>query len=136
MKSILGKAVIVLLVGLLSVLYSMTFLEREEADQGEFYPLVLFCLAGMLMMLHTTNLMMVLIGLEVFSLALYVLTGLTRARVRSVESALKYFLLGAFSSGFFVYGLAMLYGATGSLDLVRISAVAAGGPGPPCCWSC
>jgi len=72
----------------------------------------------------------VLIGLEVFSLALYVMTGLTRGRVRSIESALKYFLLGAFSSGFMVYGLALLYGATGSLDMLRISAVAASAPGP------
>ncbi len=108
---------ILLLAGALSVLYSMNFLEREEADQGEFYALVLFCLAGMLLMLHTTHLMMVLIGLEIFSLALYVLTGLTRMRVRSVEASLKYFLLGAFSSGFLAYGLALLYGATRSLDL-------------------
>jgi NADH-quinone oxidoreductase subunit N len=85
---------ILLLVGLLSVLYSMSFLEREEADQGEFYPLVLFCLAGMLLMLHTTHLMMVLIGLEIFSLALYVLTGLTRMRVRSVEASLSTALRG------------------------------------------
>jgi NADH-quinone oxidoreductase subunit N len=119
---------VLLLIGALSVLYSMTFLEREEADQGEFYPLVLFCLAGMLLMLHTTHLMMVLIGLEVFSLALYVLTGLTRMRVRSVEASLKYFLLGAFSSGFFAYGLALLYGATRSLDLGQIAAQAASGP--------
>jgi NADH-quinone oxidoreductase subunit N len=120
---------VLLLVGVLSVLYSMTFLEREEADHGEFYALVLFCLAGMLLMLQTTHLMMVLIGLEVFSLALYVLTGLTRMRVRSVESSLKYFLLGAFSSGFFAYGLALLYGATGSLDLREIGAQAAAQPG-------
>jgi NADH-quinone oxidoreductase subunit N len=119
---------VLLLVGVLSVLYSMTFLEREEADQGEFYALILFCLAGMVLMLHTTHLMMVLIGLEVFSLALYVLTGLTRMRVRSVESSLKYFLLGAFSSGFFAYGLALLYGATQSLDLAEISAQAASNP--------
>jgi NADH-quinone oxidoreductase subunit N len=121
---------VLLLIGLLSVMYSMTFLEREEADQGEFYPLVLFCLAGMLLMLHTTHLMMVLIGLEVFSLALYVLTGLTRMRVRSVESSLKYFLLGAFAAGFFAYGLALLYGATRSLNLVDISAQAASAPSP------
>jgi NADH-quinone oxidoreductase subunit N len=119
---------VLLLIGVLSVLYSMTFLEREEADQGEFYALVLFCLAGMVLMLHTTHLMMVLIGLEVFSLALYVLTGLTRIRVRSVESSLKYFLLGAFSSGFFAYGLALLYGATQSLDLQEIGAQAASSP--------
>jgi NADH-quinone oxidoreductase subunit N len=121
---------ILLLVGALSVLYSMTFLEREEADHGEFYPLILFCLAGMLMMLHTANLIMVLVGLEVFSLSLYVLTGLTRTRPRSIESALKYFLLGAFSSGFIVYGLALLYGATGSLSMVRISAQVAAESSP------
>jgi NADH-quinone oxidoreductase subunit N len=119
---------ILLLVGALSVFYSMTFLEREEADHGEFYALILFCLAGMLLMLHTTHLMMVLIGLEVFSLALYVLTGLTRMRARSVESSLKYFLLGAFSSGFFAYGMALLYGATRSLDLAEIGAHVAAGP--------
>jgi NADH-quinone oxidoreductase subunit N len=121
---------VLLLVGALTVLASIPFLERNEADQGEFYALMLFCLAGMFLMLHTTHLMMVLIGLEVFSLALYVLTGLTRGRARSVESALKYFLLGAFSSGFMVYGLALLYGAVGSLDMVRIGAVAATETGP------
>jgi NADH-quinone oxidoreductase subunit N len=119
---------ILLLIGALSVLYSMTFLEREGADPPEFHALVLFCLAGMLAMLLTTNLMVVLIGLEVFSLALYVLTGLTRMRVRSVEAALKYFLLGAFSSGFFVYGLALLYGSTRSLELTEIAAQAATAP--------
>ncbi len=113
---------LVLLVGMLSVLYSMTFLEREQADQGEFYPLMLFCLAGMLLMLQTAHLMMVFIGLEIFSLSLYVLTGLTRMRVRSVEAALKYFLLGSFSSGFFVYGMALIYGATGSLAMAQIGA--------------
>ena len=119
---------ILVVVGLLTVLVSMSFLEREEADQGEFYPLVLFCLAGMLMMLHTTHLIMVLVGLEVFSLSLYVICGLTRGRVRSIESALKYFLLGAFSSGFFAYGMALLYGATGSLDMLRIGSIAASEP--------
>lgn len=120
---------VLVLVGILSVLYSITFLEREDADVGEFYPLMLLCLAGMLLMLHTTHLMMVLIGLEIFSLALYVMTGLTRMRIRSVESSLKYFLLGAFSSGFIVYGLALLYGAAGSLDLTRIGAAAVSNPG-------
>jgi len=120
---------LVLLVGILTVLASMTFLERESADYGEFYPLMLFCVAGMMMMLHTTNLLMVLIGLEVFSLALYIMTGLTRNRVRSIEASLKYFLLGAFSSGFMVYGMALIYGSTGSLDMQRIHSVAATGPG-------
>jgi NADH-quinone oxidoreductase subunit N len=79
----------------------------------------------MVLMLQTTNLMVLLIGLEIFSVTLYVLCGLTRGRVRSIESALKYFLLGAFSSGFLVYGLALLYGGTGSLDLVDIGQAAA-----------
>jgi NADH-quinone oxidoreductase subunit N len=87
----------------------------------------------MVLMLHTTHLMMVLIGLEVFSLALYVLTGLTRMRVRSVEASLKYFLLGAFSSGFFAYGLALLYGAARTLDMQEISTLAATNP-PRTMW--
>jgi len=121
---------VILLVAGLSVLTSIRFLEREHADHAEFYPLILFAATGMVVMVQTTNLIMVLVGLEVFSLALYVLTGLTRGRVRSVESALKYFLLGAFSSGFLVYGLALLYGSAGSLDMARIGAVAAAAPGP------
>jgi NADH-quinone oxidoreductase subunit N len=120
---------ILLVIGILTVFASLKFLERE-ADHGEFYALLLLCLAGMFVMVHTTHLMVVLIGLEVFSLALYVMTGLTRGRVRSIEAALKYFLLGAFSSGFMVYGMALLYGATGSLDLGRIGQVVVAGPTP------
>ena len=125
---------VLLVVTALSVLMSMTFLEREGADQSEFYALILFCLAGMFLMVHTTHLMMVLIGLEVFSLSLYVVCGLTRGRVRSVESALKYFLLGAFSSGFMVYGMALLYGATGTLDMGEIGNAALGQPGSVLLW--
>ncbi len=125
---------ILLIVTILSVLMSITFLEREGADHGEFYALILFCLAGMFLMLHTTHLMMVLIGLEVFSLALYVICGLTRGRIRSIEAALKYFLLGAFSSGFMVYGMALLYGATGTLDMGGIGSSALGQPGNLLLW--
>ena len=121
---------ILLAIAVLSVLVSLSFLEREDADRAEFYPLMLFCLAGMYLMLHTTNLIMVLVGLEVFSLALYVVCGLTRERLRSIEAALKYFLLGAFSSGFLAYGMALLYGATGSLDMLRIGSVAASHASP------
>jgi NADH-quinone oxidoreductase subunit N len=113
-------SMLLLVVGALSLLASARFLEREGADHVEFYPLVLIALAGMLVMLQTTHLMVVLIGLEVFSLSLYVLTGLTRNRAASVEGALKYFLLGAFSSGFMIYGMALIYGATGTLDMLRL----------------
>ena len=119
---------ILLIIGVLSVVASIPFLEREGVDHGEFYALILLCLSGMFLMVHTTHLMMVLIGLEIFSLALYVITGLTRNRIRSVEAALKYLLLGAFSSGFMIYGMALLYGSTGSLDMVEISRAAVGNP--------
>jgi NADH-quinone oxidoreductase subunit N len=118
-------SLLVLVVGFLTVLFSARFLEREGSEQGEFYALMLFALAGMVMMLETTNLMLLLIGLEIFSVTLYVVCGLTRGRVRSIEAALKYFLLGAFSSGFLVYGLALLYGSAGSLELAEIAQAAA-----------
>jgi NADH-quinone oxidoreductase subunit N len=118
-------SLLVLVVGFLTLLFSARFLEREGSEQGEFYALMLFALAGMVIMLETTNLMLLLIGLEIFSVTLYVLCGLTRGRVRSIEAALKYFLLGAFSSGFLVYGLALLYGSAGSLDLADIARAAA-----------
>jgi NADH-quinone oxidoreductase subunit N len=118
---------IVLVIATLTVIASVRFNERERVDHGEFYALILFCVAGMFLMLQTSHLMMVLIGLEIFSLSLYVLTGLTRNRVRSVEAALKYFLLGAFSSGFIVYGMALLYGSAGTLDMSRISGSVVGG---------
>jgi NADH-quinone oxidoreductase subunit N len=121
-------SLILLVVGALSILASMRFLERERADHGEFYALMLLGLAGMLVMVNTTHLIMVLIGLEVFSVSLYVLTGLTRSRIASVEASLKYFLLGAFSSGFLVYGLALLYGAAGTLRMEEIAVVVAAGP--------
>lgn len=120
---------VILAVTALSILVSIRFLEREEASHGEFYALMLLAAAGMVVMVSTTHLMMVLIGLEVFSLSLYVLTGLTRGRARSIEAALKYFLLGAFSSGFLVYGMALLYGTSGSLNLLDIGRVSNGDPG-------
>jgi NADH-quinone oxidoreductase subunit N len=113
-------SLLVLIAGFLTLLLSARFLEREGVEEGEFYALMLFALAGMVLMVQTTNLIMVLIGLETFSLTFYVLCGLTRTRPKAIESALKYFLLGAFSSGFLVYGLALIYGATATLDLTEI----------------
>lgn len=126
----LAFSMIVIVIAMLSALVSVRFLEREDADHGEFYALFLITVAGMLMMLNTRHLMMILVGLEVFSVSLYALCGLTRSRIRSIESALKYFLLGAFSSGFLVYGVALLYGATGSLDLARVGEAVAAGTTP------
>jgi NADH-quinone oxidoreductase subunit N len=119
---------LVLGIGFLTLLLSGRFLEREDAEHGEFYGLVLLALAGMIVMVQTTHLMVLLIGLEIFSVTFYVLCGLTRGRARSIEAALKYFLLGAFSSGFLVYGLAVIYGTTGSLFLSEVATAASAHP--------
>ncbi|MFN3690826.1 MAG: NADH-quinone oxidoreductase subunit N, partial [Fimbriimonadales bacterium] len=106
----------------LTLLVSEEYLQARGLHYGEFYPLVLFASAGAMAMLTTTNLMVMFIGLETLSLALYVLAGLSRTEARSEESALKYFLLGAFASAFLLYGIALLYGALGSVDLRSIPA--------------
>jgi NADH-quinone oxidoreductase subunit N len=101
----------------LTLLFSEDYLQARGLRYGEFYPLVLFASAGALAMLTTTNLMVMFIGLEMLSLALYVLSGLARKETRSEESALKYFLLGAFASAFLLYGIALMYGAQGTVDI-------------------
>ena len=101
----------------LTLLFSEDYLQARGLRDGEFYPLVLFASAGALAMLTTTNLMVMFIGLEMLSLALYVLSGLARMETRSEESALKYFLLGAFASAFLLYGIALMYGAQGTVDI-------------------
>jgi len=104
----------------LTLLFSEDYLQARGLRYGEFYPLLLFASAGAMAMVSTTNLMVMFIGLEMLSLSLYVLSGLSRTESRSEESALKYFLLGAFASAFLLYGIALLYGAQGSVDLRAI----------------
>ena len=112
---------IVFLVGaLLSILLSLNAVEAEYLNYGDFYGLLLLSTVGMVMMVSTTSLLVVFLGLETLSIALYVLTGIRKMRIDSVEVSLKYFLLGAFATGFFLYGIALVYGATGSLDLIEI----------------
>lgn len=101
----------------LTLLVSEDYLQARGLRYGEFYPLLLFASAGAMAMVSTTNLMVMFIGLEMLSLSLYVLSGLSRTEARSEESALKYFLLGAFASAFLLYGIALLYGSQGSVDL-------------------
>ena len=117
---------IVLLAALLAVLLSRQYLERAPAPAAEYYALLLLAALGMLVMGSTNNLLVIFLGLEILSVALYVLSGITRDWMRSLEAALKYFLLGAFSTGFILYGMAFLYGATGSLDLLAIAQRAGG----------
>jgi NADH-quinone oxidoreductase subunit N len=113
--------VVFLLVAALTILTSLDFLNRERMNHAEYYALLLFATAGMLMMSGSNELMMVFIGLEVLSIATYVLAGFRRTDLKSNESALKYFLLGSFSSAFFLYGVALIFGATGSTNLIGIA---------------
>lgn len=101
----------------LTVLFSDGYLRQKRVPFGEFYPLVLWSTAGAMVMVSTTNLLVIFLGLELLSVSLYVMAGMSRREQKSEESALKYFLLGAFASGFLLYGIAFFYGATGSLSL-------------------
>jgi len=113
---------VVLGVGLLTVFSSTAYLEREKANSGEFYVLILFSLAGQCLMAAANELIMVFIGLEVSSIASYILAGYLRDDKRGNEAALKYFLLGSFATAFLLYGVAWVYGMTGSTNLMEIRA--------------
>ncbi len=122
--------VVFLVTAALSLLLSAHYLEREGIDQGEYYALLLFATAGMMIMGAATDLMTVFLGLEILSIPLYVLAGFNREKQESGEAALKYFLLGAFASGFLLYGMALVYGATGTTNLAGIVAQASGQGNP------
>jgi len=107
----------------LAILISDQYMEREECNHGELYPLILFTVVGMMLMAAGTDLMTIFLGLEVMSVSLYVLAGFNRANLKSNEAGLKYFLLGAFSTGFLLYGMALTYGATGTTRIAKIAAV-------------
>lgn len=102
---------------LLSVVLSIDYMKRIGHHRTEVYVLILFAVTGMVAMASANNLIMLFVGLETMSIALYILAGLVRQDTGAIESALKYFLLGAFSTGFFLYGVALLYGATGTMYL-------------------
>jgi NADH-quinone oxidoreductase subunit N len=116
---------ILVIVGLLTLAISGPTVERERLPSGEYYALTLFALAGMMLMATATDLLVIFLALEVLSLAVYVLTGLRRDSPIASEAAFKYFLLGAFSSAFFLYGIAFTYGVTGSTHLDRVGSLIA-----------
>jgi len=116
---------VLVLVGLLSLAISAPTIERERLPRGEYYALMLFAVAGMMLMATASDLLVIFIALEVLSIAVYVLTGIRRESPIGTEAAFKYFLLGAFSSAFFLYGIAFTYGVTGSTRLDRIGSVIA-----------
>jgi len=105
----------------LTLLMSMSYLELTDIRTGDYYSLLLFCTAGMVLMATATDLIVLFLGLEVMSISAYILAGIWREQLRSNEAALKYFLLGAFATGFLLFGIALLYGATGSTALPGIA---------------
>ena len=113
----------------LVILFSMDYIRREGQEAGEFYILVLLSSLGMMLMASAGDLIIVFLGLETMSIALYVLTGFFRHRLEAGEASLKYFLMGAFASAFFLYGIALIFGATGSTNLDRIANAVAAGAG-------
>src|SRR5216117_2719511 len=104
----------------IAILMSVRYLEIEHEHHGEFYALILFSVVGMMCMAAGIDIVLIFIGLELMAISTYVLVGFLRSDRRSNEAALKYLLLGAFSSGIFAYGLSLFYGLTGSTNLVVI----------------
>lgn len=117
---------LILAIGIVVVLLSPSYLRATRSDRGEYYALLMFSIVGMLGLASSLELLSVFVALEIMSIAIYAMAGLQRDRVESQEAAVKYFITGAFSSGFFLYGVALLYGASGSTTLSRI----AGAVGP------
>ena len=115
-------------IGAIAVLLSWDYIKRTHINQAEYYVLLLSATLGMILMAASNDLITIFLGLELMSLALYILVGFRRTRLESNEAALKYFLLGAFASGFLLYGIALIYGSTGSTNLSVIGRFLTGSP--------
>jgi len=113
--------ILFLIIAFLTILISIGYTQREGIEFGEYYALILFATLGMMLMAAGTHFITIFLGLETMSISIYILVGMMREDRRSVESALKYFLLGAFATGFLLYGIALIYGATGSLYLKDVA---------------
>ena len=110
-----------LLVTALTILISSVWTDREDVPIGEYHCLLLFATVGMMFMASGNNLVVIFLGLETSSIATYVMAGLRRSDLRSNESSMKYFILGSFASAFLLYGMALVYGATGTTNITEIS---------------
>ncbi len=102
---------------LITIISAKSYLEKEDINFGEFYSLLLFAIMGMFLMIWGNDILIIFIGLELMSICFYILAGFLRKRPKSNESALKYFLLGAFMTGFIIYGISLMYGVTGTTNL-------------------
>lgn len=118
---------LLLVSGLLGVALAYGYIRRTGIERGEYYTLLLFSVTGMMLMAQAADLIIVFLALELLSIPLYVLAAFARPMTESEEAGLKYFLLGAFSAGFVVYGIALVFGATGSTNLAAIVAYASNG---------
>ncbi len=116
---------IILVTALFIVPLTSYYANREHSQPAEYYAILLFSLVGALMMVSYENLIMLFVGIEILSISMYVLTGSDKDNLRSGEAALKYFLMGAFATGILLFGVAMLYGATGGFSLSQIAAYVA-----------
>lgn len=112
--------IIILVTGFISILMSIDYLKRIGIEKGEYYTLMLFTISGMMFMVSANDLIVIFVALELLSIPLYVLSAFRAPEVKSEESGMKYFILGAFASAFFVYGAALVYGATGTTNLPQI----------------
>ena len=113
--------------GLAGIALAYDYLKRTGIERGEYYTLLMFSISGMMLMAQASDLIVVFLALELLSIPLYILAGFARPKVDSEEAALKYFLLGAFSGSFVVYGVALVYGATGSTALAKVAEMANAG---------
>jgi len=102
------------------ILQSLSFLKREEQVRGDYYALILFATLGMILMASTLDLVVIFLGLEIVSISLYILSGFRKKDLKSNEASLKFFLMGAFATGFLVYGIALIYGSLGTTNLEKI----------------
>src|SRR4026207_2036020 len=118
---------LLLVSGLLGIALAYGYVKRMGIERGEYYTLLLFSVTGMMLMAQATDLIIVFLALELLSIPLYVLAAFARPNVESEEAGIKYFLLGAFSTGFVVYGIVLIFGATGSTNLAAIFGSASNG---------
>ena len=117
---------VLVVVGILTVALSSQVVERDGINAGEYYALTLFAIGGMMLMATATDLLVIFIALEILSLSVYILTGIRRESKAGAEAAFKYFLLGGFSSAFFLYGIAFTYGIAGTTRLDEVVVVMSG----------
>ncbi len=118
--------IVILVTAAISIFMSVDYLKRAKIERGEFYTLLLLSVSGMMFMVGATDLVVIFIALELLSIPLYILAAFRAPDIKSEEGAMKYFVLGAFASAFFVYGAALVYGATGTTNIGDIAAAVPG----------